>query len=126
MEISRWPYRRIQYLRDKIAMLHETMIKRDQEDKSSYAFKILELQNEIDEIMKKGLPKISSVTRLNGVVKRGRPKKRGCTTSMDYEMLAQECPPPWDGLIIVVNESDAPLGFHLDLDVQEIVALCSS
>jgi hypothetical protein len=102
------------------------MIKRDQEDKSSYAFKILELQNEIDEIMKKGLPKIRSATKLNGVVKRGRPKKNGCTANMDHGMLAQECSPQWDGLTIVVNESDAPLGFHLDLDVQEIVALCSS
>jgi hypothetical protein len=127
MAIVRWPYRRIRYLQDKIIILKEAMSAYDDEQHTKDDLKIHQLQYEIDDILSNGLPlgNSPSKTKVTGVAKRGRPKQKQTKCEI-YESTILEL--PWevsdDEEVTMLTCDEAPLGFHLKLNIEELTSIC--
>jgi hypothetical protein len=131
MGITRWPYRRIRYLLDQSSALECSIDKQDQEHYTKTLHKIQELQGEIESILSHGPPSKKNPPRIKvtGVAKRGRPKTKklvlyeeNCFTQ-SVEYLSKWHEETLEYKSVTNSTNDAPLGFHLNLNVEEISSI---
>jgi hypothetical protein len=89
-------------------VLKETMTLRDKDHLNKVCKKIQDLQDETDEIMSNGLPARKGLPKEKhvGISKRGRPTLQKIFECHEWEDSSYD---------------EAPLGFHLELNVAEIV-----